>query len=74
MKFEMKYQPEKGGDWPFRCMSITPPGNPVIWHAWYKRWEDWCAGTFKDGDWHRTGASVWFKNREDALMFMLRWS
>lgn len=68
MKFELKYQPEKGGDWPFRALYVAPPPFKFI------DWEEWCANTCAPKSWVRVGASIWFKNREDALMFIMRWS
>lgn len=71
MKFELKYQPEKGGDWPFRCQR-TPFGTTGLTDA--KSWENWCGETFNNGTWYRDSGSLWFKNREDALMFIMRWA
>lgn len=66
MKFELKYQPEKGGDWPFRCQPTCLP-------AIRQDYQEWCTDTFEPGSWYGTGgASYWFKNREDALMFIMR--
>ena len=72
MKYELKYQPEKGGDWPFRVQY----NDADFFATRNKRMliSKWCMNTFDSGSWYQQGASVWFKHREDALMFMLKWS
>lgn len=70
MKWEYKYNPEKGGDWPFQVkihhLSLTSRGT--------KDEYIWCNETFTNGTWYSTIGTFNFKNREDAMMFMLRWS
>lgn len=73
MKFKLKYQPEKGGDWPFRCEHNSLSEGPVPFEQ-FKAWDEWCTQTFKSGSWYRSGASIWCQHREDALMFIMRWS
>lgn len=72
MKFELKYQPEKGGDWPFRA-QYDPLNYGPVRTAQLNSWDDWC-DKCAAGGWLRTGASYWFKHREDALMFIMRWA
>lgn len=72
MKFELKYQPEKGGDWPFRVQYDPMNYGPVPMDQ-LKVWDDWCRKCATDRGWWRSGSSYWFMHREEALMFIMRW-
>lgn len=73
MKFELLYQPERGGDWPFRVKHDSMTYGPVPFEQ-VKVWDDWCYECAANKGWYRQGVSFWFKNREDALMFIMRWA
>jgi len=68
--WEYKYNPTKGGDWPFQVKMIHLVRDPRVDVEIYH----WCKKTFPKGTWYNTITTYNFKNREDAEFFMLRWS
>ena len=71
MKWEYKYLPDKGGDWPFRVTYAGPMGSLSK-----NRYDidAWCSSTFEYKQCLSNGSSFWFKEKEHAEFFMLRWS
>ena len=65
---EYEYRPQKGGDWSFRVLAKSPTSVGLT-----SKMYNWCKTTFEDGTWYSLSRSYHFKNKDDALLFLLRW-
>ena len=69
MNWRYSYKQDHG-DWPFRCVFLGTNDDHI------KQREsivDWCCEVFPSRHWFVQGRAFWFKEKEYAELFLLRW-